>query len=178
MIRTQFHARSDAGRRGENLPVRLRFASRRGVTLVELLISMLIFTIVCISWLKIIGLQSVRKEARRREAVERLSGMMDAFLFDKRKSSSVGTGSYELEMNTSINTLSFKKDENTNVVHQVFDGDASPIGYQLHVVSNPPFQSDFVGWSGKWLVGRLYDRSGAIGDVGRPFFTLPVCLGL
>ncbi len=80
MTLTQFHARSDAGRRGESLPVRLRFASRRGVTLVELLIAMLILAIVCMSWFEILSIQSAKREALRREGVERLAGMMEAFL--------------------------------------------------------------------------------------------------
>ena len=180
MIRTQFHARSDAGRRGESLPVRLRFASRRGVTLVELMISMLILTIVCIACLQIIGIQSARKEARRREAVERLSVMMDAFIYKYR--ASVREGSHHVVMNRSTRYLDFVPDNSTNDVHAVFDDGVSPIGYQLCVVryNNLPYKDNFDGWntSHRWLVGRLYDQNGAVANVGKPFFTLPVCLGL
>lgn len=67
-------------RRGENLPGRLRVAARRGVTLVELMIAMLILAIVCLSWFEILSIQSAKREALRREGVERLAGMMEAFL--------------------------------------------------------------------------------------------------
>ncbi len=53
---------------------------RRGVTLVELMISMLILVIVCLSWFEILSIQSAKREALRREGVERLAGMMEAFL--------------------------------------------------------------------------------------------------
>ncbi len=183
MIRTQFHARSDARRRGESLPVRLRFASRHGVTLVELMISMLILAIVCIAWLQIIGIQSARKEARRREAVERLVGVMDAFMY-VNKNVRLSPGFYF--MNIIGGELSFSKDE-LNSVRPIFDDDVSPIGYQLQVCakSGLPYQSLFWGWdplprasAPQWLVGRLYNSSGLVSDLGKPFFSVPVCLGL
>lgn len=67
-------------RRGGFLPGRLRVAARRGVTLVELMIAMLILTIVCLSWFEILSIQSAKREALRREGVERLAGMMEAFI--------------------------------------------------------------------------------------------------
>jgi prepilin-type N-terminal cleavage/methylation domain-containing protein len=95
-----FHKCGNIKHRGENLPGGFTFSSRRGVTLVELMIAMLILTIVCISWLKIIGIQSARKEARRREAVERLAGMMDAFMYEMRKGGNVGRqgATYKIKM--------------------------------------------------------------------------------
>lgn len=75
-----FHIRSTVKRRGGILPARLRFSARRGVTLVELMISMLILTIVCLSWFEILSIQSAKREALRREGVERLAGMMEAFI--------------------------------------------------------------------------------------------------
>ena len=166
--------------------------SRRGVTLVELMISMLILAIVCIAWLEIIGIQSARKEARRREAVERLSGMMDAFMYCNRGGSSgksVDADGYALDQDLlkAAAKVEFKRDRSTDIVHPMFDGDVSPIGYQLCVVEkkNLPYGDKFnTDWSlgrgsrGYWLVGRLYNRSGATADAGRPFFTVSVCLGL
>ena len=179
------HAMSGAGRRGDSLPGRLRLSARRGVTLVELLISMLILAIVCIAWLQIIGIQSARKEARRREAVERLVGMMDAFLYVNRRGG-VDSGSYRMLMANDGERVSFVQDDGTNAVHRVFDGDVSPIGYQLRLVNmvDVPHGELFSGWtpygrgaSCRWLVGSLYERSGEVDDAGSRFFCLPVCMG-
>jgi prepilin-type N-terminal cleavage/methylation domain-containing protein len=176
-------------RRGENLPGRLRVAARRGVTLVELMIAMLILTIVCISWLKIIGIQSARKEARRREAVERLAGMMDAFMYnhraDEHNGTWVETGSYRMNLDVSINKLTFSKDDD-NKVHAIFSIDDSSIGYRLSVVEKEQLvnKTRFSGWDELvygyepwWLVGELYNHTGNLSDAGEPFFTLPICLG-
>ena len=177
----EFYTANKTRRRGGfSLPARLCRRARCGVTLVELMISMLILTIVCLAWLEIVGIQSARKEARRREAVERLSGMMDAFLYIYK--SSVSTGSYQCNLTPGLSRLSFTKDSNTNVVHSVFDGLVSPIGYQLRVVTTkdlPNQQSLGTRWgsSKKWLIGNLYDRNGAVREVGKPFFTLSVCTG-
>ena len=180
MVTKWFHSRSANKRRGDNLPVRLRFATRRGTTLVELLMAMLILAIVCVSWLEIIGIQSARKEARRRESVDRLSGLMDAFMYMNK--SSVTEGSFRFELNESINQLLFLEDSSTNVVHAIFDPDVSPVGYQLLVVKKTALNNyeQFESWwdSKKWLVGRLYERNGTIDEAGKSFFTLQVYLGL
>lgn len=182
MTGSLLHSRVNGKRRGGCLPGRLRIAARRGVSLVELMISMLILAVVCIAWLQIIGIQSARKEARRREAVERLAGMMDAFLYEKKASNSIATGSYSVVVNTSALAISIAKDADTDVVHSVFGSDVSPIGYRLCVVAKTGLENhkDFGdNWgNGKWLVGKLYDRSGSLSEVGKPFYTLPVCLGL
>lgn len=180
MTREWFQSRNDAKRWGCRLLMRLRVAAHRGVTLVELLISMLILMIVCIAWLQIIGIQSARKEARRREAVERLAGMMDAFLYYHRNSSSFSPY-YSVETNAN-HTITVKGQSDSDVL-AMFDGDVSPIGYQLSVVAKKdlPNAAGFGNnWgSCKWLVGKLYNHSNcAINEAGRPFFTLPVCLGL
>lgn len=180
-----------AKRRGVFLPGRLRTCARRGVTLVELLVSMLILTIVCIAWLQIIGIQSARKEARRREAVERLAGVMDAFMFMGREGkisgNSIGPDKYyefECNVGTNINNLSFWEDTSKGV-NQMFKSESgknfSPIGYRLYVVrkSKLPKQQYFDdNWgSGKWLIGELYDSYGDGATSKAAFFALPVCLG-
>lgn len=175
----RFHIRGAAKRRGGHLPARLRFFGRRGVTLVELMISMLILTIVCTAWLEIIGIQSAKKEARRREAVDRLSGMMDAFAYLKRgPGQPVAYGSYHVT--SSFNNLEIKGGD-ASVAYPMFADGASPIGYQLRVVrkSDLPRANGFEGWSpgSRWLVGQLYSQNGITNDVGSPFFTLSVCLG-
>ena len=177
---TGFHIRGTGKRRGDNLPACLRYVARRGATLIELLIAMLILAIVCVSWLEIIGIQSARKEARRRESVDRLSGLMDAFMYMNK--SSVTEGSYHFDLNESINQLLFSKDSGTNVVHAIFEPDVSPVGYQLLVVKKAALNNHerFESWwdSKKWLVGRLYERNGTIDEAGKSFFTLQVYLGL
>ena len=176
----------NAKRRGGFPSGRLRFSARPGVTLVELLVAMLILTIVCISWLQIIGIQSAKREARRREAVERLSGIMDAFLYCY-KHGGVSPGSYCFVLNPG-DSLTFKRDTDSSVVHPMFEDSVSPVGYQLRVVQNRSNELDarlFDGWKpvgrnimGYWLIGSLYDGNGAVGDLGRPYFTLPVYSGL
>lgn len=149
------------------------------------MISMLILAIVCIAWLQIICIQSARKEARRREAVERLAGMMDAFMYTKKNERSVvGTHLMKRE----ADRIYFDKMDDNNIVASVFDGDVSPIGYQIFVYEKEdmPDKSLFWGWDPPprgsnplWLVGRLYDRCDCtVKDAGKPFFTLSVCLGL
>ena len=149
------------------------------------MISMLILTLVCVAWLEIIGIQSAKKEARRREAVERLVGMMDAFMYLNRtnKVSKVELSFYRSVMMTNAMGLvevRFPKG-NSSEIYPMF-GDVTSIGYQLHVVQKGslPNQASFVKWAGssRWLIGRLYDRNGTITDMDEPFFTLPVCLGL
>lgn len=181
-----FHIPSASKRRGDTLPARLRFVARRGVTLVELMIAMLILTIVCIAWLEIIGIQSARKEARRREAVERLAGMMDAFMYDsillnnkiidnKKK---IKTGCYYLKRN-SLSAQLITNDE----VYPMYENDLSSIGYRLRVLQKKDlnYSSEFGdNWKiiqdNYWLVGELYNHYGKQESVGKPFFTLPVCL--
>ena len=188
----KFHSRGTVKRRGGSLPARLRFSAQRGVTLVELMIAMLILTLVCIAWLEIIGIQSARKEACRREAVERLAGMMDAFMYVKqgsKNSSLVGwhhvkNASGHMEM-TDETTLAFEKNSATgdaSAVYPVYKDDISPVGYQLRVVKRSEMSKmglsidDKWGNNSYWLVGLLYNHHGSE-DVGNPFFTLSVCLG-
>ena len=184
------HIRGASKRRGDTLPARLRFVARRGVTLVELMIAMLILTIVCIAWLEIIGIQSARKEARRREAVERLAGMMDAFMYSKKDLRSVDVGSYyfdEKEIATN-NNIVIKFASGTQTVRPVFEDGISPIGYQLLVVEDDWVKNN-CGWLREeidcwgtsrrgWLVGRLFEHNKMVSESEKPFFSLPVFLGL
>lgn len=186
MKQNRFHSRIDAKRRGESLPGRLRMSARSGVTLVELMIAMLVLAIVCIAWLEIIGIQSARREARRREAVERLAGMMDAFMYDIRSSFSLSEKYYEMQTSKTQPgvLISFKQVSGSGLeLFPVFDENVSPIGYRLGVVKQDDLREpDRFGdsWGNcKWLVGELYDRSGCLKqDDEEPFFYLQVCLGL
>ena len=178
-----FHRQDDAKRRGNASPVRLRFPAHSGVSLVELMIAMLILTLVCVAWLQIIGIQSARREARRREAVERLVGMMDAFLYAQKTVSNSQGGNWEVVSALGSKSLAVQPKRETNHVYALFDADVSPIGYQLTVCSREErpqgalFGSEWdASVSKRWLVGRLFDRSGDISEVGKPFFVLPVHL--
>ena len=55
----------------------LAIKSSPGYSLVEFLVAMLILALVSLSWLTIAQVQSANRESYRREAVERLAGMMD-----------------------------------------------------------------------------------------------------
>lgn len=143
---------------------------------------MLILTLVCVAWLEIIGIQSAKKEARRREAVERLAGMMDAFMYVKKSPEDIQTDGYYVK-NVEGRTLRFDS-VNSRDVHPVFGGGESPIGYQLCIVERTELPKmgllADVKWGNGcgWLVGRLYERTGLVGEVGKPFFTLSVNTGV
>ena len=184
MTGSPLHSRVNGKRRGGCLPGRLRIAARRGVSLVELMISMLILAIVCIAWLQIIGIQSARKEARRREAVERLAGMMDAFMYLGSSSGTIDSGGYEMVRDG--NAITFKRAYNANAVYPMFDGDVSPIGYRLCITNYSALLGASLSkdWQpadrfvkGFWLVGSLYNGNGTVDQAGKPFFTLSVCTG-
>ena len=159
---------------------------------------MLILTLVCVAWLEIIGIQSARKEARRREAVEQLAGMMDAFMYwckmtynaegyDANYENHIAMGNFCLDKEKiRLNEIVFKpstNDPNSPLyVNSVFDTTVSPIGYRLSVVSKSELRSHALfgdNWGAKiWLVGELYDRNGSLRDAGQPYFILPVYLGI
>lgn len=154
---------------------------------------MLILAIVCVAWLEIIGIQSAKKEARRREAVERLSGMMDAFMYTYQ-SDSLASDDYVISNDLENCTCVFIRDRRKKtppyIVHKMFENDDSPIGYQLRVVPKDDENEgngvalpdgDLFGssWNPdhRWLVGRLFDYNGSEDAARKPFFTLSVCLG-
>lgn len=155
---------------------------------------MLILAIVCVAWLEIIGIQSARKEARRREAVERLSGMMDAFMYIYKARVDVRTGDILQKSGYAMvqdgSELHFVPDESKSVVYPMFEENVSSIGYRLLVVASSDSNLDshvkemlkeMKNWgegNTSWLIGLLYDSNGNVNDVGRPFFTLPIHLGL
>lgn len=160
MRKPEFHRLVGAKRWGGSLPRRLPIMAHRGVTLVELMISMLILAIVCMSWFEILSIQSAKREALRREGVERLAGMMEAFLVSftlpNGISSNVGLnniGDFQKGDAVLCNpdalaggggymfTRILSSDAGSKVIHPIFSeeeiregriGAASP-GYRLHV---------------------------------------------
>lgn len=145
-----------------------------------MLVAMSILAIVFVAWFEIIGVQSARREARRREAVERLAGMMDAFMEcyrDKYKSSDIKDGFYAVNGDTMQVSKLFTYDKSDQSVKQMFPGDISSIGYRLNVVkiSTMEEKSYFQDWKGtstRCLVGELFDRSEDVAASGKPFLTL------
>ena len=88
------------------------------------------------------------------------------------------------------------EEKRPNEFYPIFEDGESPIGYRLSVVTKAGLHGEglneelFEGWdqplkiSDKgatvvphWLIGELYNHNGSLADVGKPFFTLPVCLG-
>ena len=95
-------------------------------------------------------------------------------------------GCYRQQYDKSQKSIIYKECDSS--IFPLFDNDVSSIGYQLRVCdltdwndrSKWPDKNKFVGWQNgvKWLVGKLYDHSGAEINAGNPFFMLPVYLGL
>ena len=158
---------------------------------------MLILTLVCVAWLEIIGIQSARKEARRREAVERLAGMMDAFICDSVMSQ-YKNKFFKINKKTNLkdytcayyslkkNPLSIESVNSTEII-PMFETEISPIGYRMRILKTSDlndaskFGNNWTSMSGVspcyWLIGELFDHNGIKEDDWNPFFTLPVCLG-
>ena len=57
---------------------KLKRDARSGVTLVELLVSVLLLTIIFCGWMAMNNIQAVRKESFRYEAVEKAEGLLDS----------------------------------------------------------------------------------------------------
>ena len=149
---------------------------------------MLILTLVCVAWLEIIGIQSAKKEARRREAVERLAGMMDAFIYQYQDPYDLDLGDYEFNWNPP-NRMFIKDPGSSLGVHSMFGKDVSPIVYRISVVEQSDLPNEgFFGnrWNPDhwWLVGRLYNQSedavkgNTSGKEDKAFCTLVVYLGV
>jgi hypothetical protein len=143
-----FQREIEIERRGESLPGCSRFSAKSGVTLVELMISFLILTIVCLSWFEILSIQSAKREALRREGVERLAGMMETFaasinMEGKIESSNVEIGEYIFEATNVIRGVgyAFTKQTKENSIDELFDpvmdggaySSAACPGYRLYV---------------------------------------------
>ena len=185
-----FDKSGNVKRRGGFLPGRLRNASRRGVTLVELMISMLILAIVCLSWFEILSIQSAKREALRREGVERLAGMMEAFaasinMEGKIESSNVEIGEYTFEATNVIRGVgyAFTKQTKENSIDELFDpvmdggaySSAACPGYRLYVKKLKDIEKimdyNILSQGGmlkslakqqKVLVGELFKKAGVL----------------
>lgn len=99
-----------------------------GYSLVEFLVAMLILALVSLSWLTIAQVQSANRESYRREAVERLAGMMDV----------ISQQGWDYEKYTIGSAWCFKgglpeKSSDARTVNPVFSQTESMIGYRLTV---------------------------------------------
>ena len=139
-----------------------------GYSLVEFLVAMLILALVSLSWLTIIQVQSANRESYRREAVERLAGMMDVISqrgldIDVRQSAVV------FRFKDGIMTESTDSDEVKTVV-PLFLPSESSIGYRLmakkfsDVKALIPEAGSFMEKRAPVLVGELFEQSGTLDD--------------
>ena len=169
----RFHIRGAAKRRGGILPARLRFSARRGMSLVELMVAMLVLFFVCVSWLTIFQIQSANRESYRREAVERLAGMMDVI-------SQQGFNSqYASETSWSFCEGKPTRQTNSRIVNPVFEPTESSLGYRIRIKKSSA-ASDLISYNrniaeddseavvltgnSPVLIGELFEQSGTLGQ--------------
>ena len=166
------------------------------------MIGFLILTIICISWFTIAQIQSAKKEALRREAVERLAGMMDAFTEYSIWSDAINNANDPVGCSWWFDEERIQfKERGSNLVSKMFESEPvwdsdqrrwkleaiSPIGYRLYITcledyikSRSHRRDDYLNWSDTdyVLVGELYDRNGDISEVGSPFCSFKIFLGI
>ena len=169
------------------------------------MIGFLIMTIICISWFTIAQIQSAKKEALRREAVERLSGMMDAFTEYSIWSDAINNANDPVGCSWWFDEERIQfKERGFNLVSKMFESEPvwdsdrrrwkleaiSPIGYRLYITSLGDYiaesrfhrRDDYLNWSDTdyVLVGELYDRNGDIREVDfpSPFCSFKIFLGI
>ena len=142
----------------------------------ELLVAMLIFCCVCASWPTIFQVQSANRESYRREAVERLAGMMDVV---SRQDGLLQNFKYGRSLHFEGGML-ISEQGNGKVVRNMFDERDSTIGYRLRIKRfsevkqlgwvAPESKSDSKGEleegclkdASPVLVGELFERSGTL----------------
>ena len=140
-----------------------------GYSLVEFLVAMLILALVSLSWLTIAQVQSANRESYRREAVERLAGMMDVISSMKLTKNDVRSGK-----------VAWRFDEgqpckaDLKVVNPLFNLTDSSIGYRIRVMKakdnglivlgaeEEVQEADILGNSSVVLDGELFERSGTL----------------
>lgn len=192
---------------GQDRNIALAIKGSSGYSLVEFLIAMLILALVSLSWLTIAQVQSANRESYRREAVERLVGMMDVVSLKK-------TSSSDFKSNKNI-AWRFDDGQPNNAdvkaVHPLFGSDESSIGYRIRAMyaakPNKSWQAitaededlislgteetgkeaDMLVNKSPVLVGELFERSGTMGaevytndekrNVGERIWRVAVVLG-
>lgn len=146
-----------------------RRSLRSGFSLVELMVSTLLFTIIFIGWLTISNFQAIRRESLRRLAIETASGYLDVMA----KVTGPSIGFYTLNPTN----LVVSSTSPPPTVEPLF-GSSEPIGYTLEVVQTSSLPPDIQheGWPDThWAVIRLYDRhSVPTNEAGRAFNTMSI----
>ena len=151
--------------------------SRSGVTLVELMVSVLLLLIVFLGWARMNNIQAVRRESIRYAAVEKAAGFLDAC--DPKTSSSLDPAFSYSWKNGRLEILSGR-----SLAPLVWEGDttgregAPVLGYRIRFSDSVPgcLPDNYFWETGPWAVAEVYDNWQA-GAVGNPLVTLRVFLG-
>ena len=144
-----------------------------GYSLVEFLVAMLILALVSLSWLTIIQVQSANRESYRREAVERLAGMMDVISMYGLAGNGFKAGTAWAFEDGNLISLADGK-----AVKPIFDPVESSIGYRLRIkkasevndlisygnISEKNSEESLLPATGASpvLVGELFEQSGTL----------------
>ena len=181
---------------GQNRSMTLAIKGSSGYSLVEFLVAMLILALVSLSWLTIAQVQSANRESYRREAVERLAGMMDVA---SMHGVAAGT-SWCFNADGLLTSC-----DSARTVNQLFDPAESTLGYRLRVKKVSDVQDDLIvqdtGGNAQELdfllsyykpapvlIGELFEKSGTLDqeeytsnekkNVGNRIWQVAVVLGL
>lgn len=143
-----------------------------GYSLVEFLVAMLILALVSLSWLTIIQVQSANRESYRREAVERLAGMMDVISQQGFKSQyASGTSWFFSKGKPTPQT-------NGRIVNPVFEPIESSLGYRIRIkqsseasdlisyknIAEDDSEAGVLAKNSPVLIGELFEQSGTLGQ--------------
>lgn len=175
----RFHIRDAHKRRGGLLPARLRFSAHRGVTLVELLVALLILFFVCASWPTIFQVLSTNRESYRREAVERLAGMMDVISQEGLKSRGYQRNTYWHFGSDGRPIPATSPLQVFGIAESSFNQSESPLGYRLRIKQLKDVKYGWIGSesretvsddteqgclrdSAPVLIGELFEQHGTL----------------
>lgn len=156
---------------GQDRNITLALKGSPGYSLVEFLVAMLILALVSLSWLTIIQVQSANRESYRREAVERLAGMMDVISQQGFNSQYASGTSWFFNKGKPNKT-------NSRIVNPVFEPTESSLGYRIRIKQSSE-ASDLVSYkniaeddseagvlakNSPVLIGELFEQSGTLGQ--------------
>lgn len=143
-----------------------------GYSIVEFLIAMLILALVSLSWLTIIQVQSANRESYRREAVERLAGMMDVI-----SQQGLAKNGYRADTVWRFDDGLSVQANDARIVNPLFRPTESSIGYRLRVkrlsavsdlisrrVEDENKERCVLTDTTPVLVGELFERSGTLDE--------------
>jgi prepilin-type N-terminal cleavage/methylation domain-containing protein len=152
--------------------------SRKGFTLVELMVAALLIVIIFVAWLRIANFQAIRKESLRRVAIEKAMGYLDYIAGDSQLVTA-GTAGYCRVRDGAVYSKEWYPGLNDPYVEPLFRADES-IGYLLTVATRVQAGLEHENWpdNGYWAVIALYDKHGVhASEAGRVFFKLSSYMG-